>query len=171
MDERQAEHDALFDADDYLFEQEQLAEQQERIAAALEEKIRAVAAERRHRREAAGKTVGGEELRPSGEEEDFGSPTRRRVGREQLRAQALTVLDKKPMGEEVLPERFRRAASRWMREERRAVLRGDFGKALEANYKARINIELARAGRRTARSGEQADKADEEIFEYGQGGP
>lgn len=143
VDERQAEHDALFDADDYLFEQEQLAEQQERIAAALEEKIRAVAAERRHRREAAGKTVGGEELRPSGEEEDFGSPTRRRVGREQLRAQALTVLSKKPMGEEVLPERFRRAASRWMREERRAVLRGDFGKALEANDKARLNIELA----------------------------
>ena len=143
VDERQAEHDALFDADDYLFEQEQLAEQQERIAAALEEKIRAVAAERRHRREAAGKTVGGEELRPSGEEEDFGSPARRRVGREQLRAQALTVLDKKPMGEEVLPERFRRAASRWMREERRGILRGDFGKALEANDKARINIELA----------------------------
>lgn len=143
VDERQAEHDALFDADDYLFEQEQLAEQQERIAAALEEKIRAIAAERRHRREAAGKTVGGEEVRPTGEEEDFGSPTRRRVGREQLRAQALTVLSKKPMGEEVLPERFRRAASRWMREERRAVLRGDFGKALEANDKARINIELA----------------------------
>lgn len=144
VDERQAEHDALFDADDYLFEQEQLAEQQERIAAALEEKIRAITAEQRYRREVAGKTVGGEEVRPTAEDyEDFGPLARWRVGRDQLRAQALTVLSKKPMGEEVLPEQFRRAASRWMQEERRAVLRGDFGKALEANYKARLNIELA----------------------------
>lgn len=144
VDERQAEHDALFDADDYLFEQEQLAEQQERIAAALEEKIRAITAERRHRREVAGKTVGGEEVRPTAEDyEDFGPLARWRVGRDQLRAQALTVLSKKPMGEEVLPEQFRRAASRWMQEERRGILRGDFGKALEANYKARLNIELA----------------------------
>lgn len=144
VDERQAEHDALFDADDYLFEQEQLAEQQERIAAALEEKMRAITAEQRYRREVAGKTVGGEEVRPTAEDyEDFGPLARWRVGRDQLRAQALTVLSKKPMGEEVLPEQFRRAASRWMQEERRAVLRGDFGKALEANYKARLNIELA----------------------------
>lgn len=144
VDERQAEHDALFDADDYLFEQEQLAEQQERIAAALEEKIRAITAEQRYRREVAGKTVGGEEVRPSAEDyEDFGPLARWRVGRDQLRAQALTVLSKKPMGEEVLPEQFRRAASRWMQEERRGILRGDFGKALEANYKARLNIELA----------------------------
>lgn len=143
VDERQAEHDALFDADDYLFEQEQLAEQQERIAAALEEKIRAITAEQRYRREVAGKTVGGEEVRPTAEDyEDFGPLARWRVGRDQLRAQALTVLSKKPMGEEVLPEQFRRAASRWMQEERRGILRGDFGKALEANYKARINIEL-----------------------------
>ena len=144
VDERQAEHDALFDADDYLFEQEQLAEQQERIAAALEEKIRAITAEQRYRREVAGKTVGGEEVRPTAEDyEDFGPLARWRVGRDQLRAQALTVLSKKPMGEEVLPEQFRRAASRWMQEERRGILRGDFGKALEANYKARLNIELA----------------------------
>lgn len=143
VDERQAEHDALFDADDYLFEQEQLAEQQERIAAALEEKIRAITAEQRYRREVAGKTVGGEEVRPTAEDyEDFGPLARWRVGRDQLRAQALTVLSKKPMGEEVLPEQFRRAASRWMQEERRGILRGDFGKALEANYKARLNIEL-----------------------------
>lgn len=144
VDERQAEHDALFDADGYLFEQEQLAEQQERIAAALEEKIRAITAEQRYRREVAGKTVGGEEVRPTAEDyEDFGPLARWRVGRDQLRAQALTVLSKKPMGEEVLPEQFRRAASRWMQEERRGILRGDFGKALEANYKARLNIELA----------------------------
>lgn len=144
VDERQAEHDALFDADDYLFEQEQLAEQQERIAAALEEKMRAITAEQRYRREVAGKTVGGEEVRPTAEDyEDFGPLARWRVGRDQLRAQALTVLSKKPMGEEVLPEQFRRAASRWMQEERRGILRGDFGKALEANYKARLNIELA----------------------------
>ena len=144
VDERQAEHDALFDADDYLFEQEQLAEQQERIAAALEEKMRAITAEQRDRREVAGKTVGGEEVRPTAEDyEDFGPLARWRVGRDQLRAQALTVLSKKPMGEEVLPEQFRRAASRWMQEERRGILRGDFGKALEANYKARLNIELA----------------------------
>lgn len=144
VDERQAEHDALFDADDYLFEQEQLAEQQERIAAALEEKMRAITAEQRYRREVAGKTVGGEEVRPTAEDyEDFGPLARWRVGRDQLRAQALTVLSKKPMGEEVLPEQFRRAASRWMQEERRGILRGDFGKALEANDKARLNIELA----------------------------
>lgn len=144
VDSRQAEHDALFDADDYLFSQEQLAEQQERIAEALEAKIQHITAEQRYRREVAGKTVGGEEVRPTAEDyEDFGPLARWRVGRDQLRAQALTVLSKKPMGEEVLPEQFRRAASRWMQEERRGILRGDFGKALEANYKARLNIELA----------------------------
>lgn len=145
VDERQADHDALFDADDYLFGQEQLAEQQEKIAAALEAKIRDITAETRYRREVAGETVGGEEVRPTPEDyEDFGRLVRWRVARDQLRAQAAAVLNRKPLGEEVLPEQFRRLASRWMQEERRAILKGDFGKGLEANYKARINIELAR---------------------------
>lgn len=141
IDQRQAEHDALFDADEYLFGQEQLAEQQERIAEALEEKIQTITAEQRHRREAAG----GEETIPAPDDcADCGSAARRLAGRDRLRARAQAVLDKRPMGEEVLPEQFRRAASRWMREERRAILRGDFGKALQANCRTRINIELAR---------------------------
>lgn len=145
VDSRQAEHDALFDADDYLFSQEQLAEQQERIAEALEAKIQHITAETRYRREVAGRTVGGEEIIPTLDDyEDYGSMARWLVGRDQLRAQARAVLDNRPMGEEVLPEQFRRAASRWMQEERRAILRGDFGKALQANYRTRINIELAR---------------------------
>lgn len=145
VDSRQAEHDALFDADDYLFSQEQLAEQQERIAEALEAKIQHITAETRYRREVAGRTVGGEEIIPTLDDyEDYGSMARWLVGRDQLRAQARAVLDNRPMGEEVLPEQFRRAASRWMQEERRAILREDFGKALQANYRTRINIELAR---------------------------
>ena len=63
VDKRQAEHDALFDADEYLFGREQLAEQRERIAEALEAKVQAVTAEQRHRREAAGRTVSGESPR------------------------------------------------------------------------------------------------------------
>ena len=143
VDKRQAEHDALFDADEYLFGREQLAEQRERIAEALEAKVQAVTAEQRHRREAAGRTVSGEETIPAPDDcADCGSAARRLAGRDRLRARA--VLDKRPMGEEVMPEQFRRAASRWMREERRAILRGDFGKALQANCRTRINIELAR---------------------------
>ena len=145
VDKRQAEHDALFDADEYLFGREQLAEQRERIAEALEAKVQAVTAEQRHRREAAGRTVSGEEAIPAPDDcADCGSAARRLAGRDRLRARARAVLDKRPMGEEVMPEQFRRAASRWMREERRAILRGDFGKALQANCRTRINIELAR---------------------------
>ncbi len=145
VDKRQAEHDALFDADEYLFGREQLAEQRERIAEALEAKVQAVTAEQRHRREAAGRTVSGEETIPAPDDcADCGSAARRLAGRDRLRARARAVLDKRPMGEEVMPEQFRRAASRWMREERRAILRGDFGKALQANCRTRINIELAR---------------------------
>ena len=58
VDQRQAEHDALFDADDYLFGQEQLAEQREKIAEALEAKIRHLTAETRYRREVAGQNRG-----------------------------------------------------------------------------------------------------------------
>ena len=145
VDKRQAEHDALFDADEYLFGREQLAEQRERIAEALEAKVQAVTAEQRHRREAAGRTVSGEETIPAPDDcADCGSAARRLAGRDRLRARARAVLDKRPMREEVMPEQFRRAASRWMREERRAILRGDFGKALQANCRTRINIELAR---------------------------
>ena len=145
VDKRQAEHDALFDADEYLFGREQLAEQRERIAEALEAKVQAVTAEQRHRREAAGRTVSGEETIPAPDDcADCGSAARKTAGRDRLRARARAVLDKRPMGEEVMPEQFRRAASRWMREERRAILRGDFGKALQANCRTRINIELAR---------------------------
>ena len=145
VDKRQAEHDALFDADEYLFGREQLAEQRERIAEALEVKVQAVTAEQRHRRETAGRTVSGEETIPAPDDcADCGSAARRLAGRDRLRARARAVLDKRPMGEEVMPEQFRRAASRWMREERRAILRGDFGKALQANCRTRINIELAR---------------------------
>lgn len=145
VDKRQAEHDALFDADEYLFGREQLAEQRERIAEALEAKVQAVTAEQRHRRETAGRTVSGEEAIPAPDDcADCGSAARRLAGRDRLRARARAVLDKRPMGEEVMPEQFRRAASRWMREERRAILRGDFGKALQANCRTRINIELAR---------------------------
>ena len=166
VDQRQAEHDALFDADDYLFGQEQLAEQREKIAEALEAKIRHLTAETRYRREVAGKTVGGEEIIPTPEDyEDYGSMARWLAGRDQLRAQARAVLDKKPMGEEVLPEQFRRAASRWMREERRAILRGDFGKALQANYRTRINIELARQSAERRETIRTLEKKTKEFLE------
>ncbi|HJB64734.1 MAG TPA: hypothetical protein H9768_00415 [Candidatus Mailhella merdavium] len=166
VEQRQAEHDALFDAGEYLFGQEQLAEQQERLAEALEAKMRHIPAERRYLREERGSGAGGEEtaLTPDARA-GYGATALRHVGRDQLRAQALAVLDRKPMGEEVLPEAFRRAAGRWMREERRAVLRGDFGKALQANYRARINIELARQSAERRRMLRELERKAQEFLE------
>jgi hypothetical protein len=133
--QKREDADAQFSAEDYLFEQDALADQQEKIGEIL------------YRLELEGKTQGGKPVQPEQQDyEDFKSHARalRAVGREQIKTVAEKHLDELEVAKAIRPDLFRAAAARLMREERAAILAKDWRAAMEANYKARLNIELAR---------------------------
>ena len=123
----QKRHDAeaRFAAEDYLFEQDALARKEERIGEAV------------YRLEAEGRTSLGVPIQGNYRE-------RSKALREQIRMQAERILDGKAAADAVRPDIFRRSASKALREERQAILAKDWTVAIQANYRARINLELAR---------------------------
>lgn len=170
VDKRQAEHDALFDADEYLFGREQLAEQRERIAEALEAKVQAVTAEQRHRREAAGRTVSGEETIPAPDDcADCGSAARRLEGRDRLRRGRGPCWTKGPWERRSCPNSSagRQAAGGGRTP---GHSEGGFGKALQANCRTRINIELARQSAERRGMLRTLEKKAKEFLEMDRGG-
>ena len=138
VEEKQAEHDATFSPDDYLWEQEQIAEQQEKIAKALDAKIGLIVTENRGRR---------------------------RIGKDQLKAAAKKYLDGQPLQKAVQAGIYRVQAGKWVREERRAILKGDWQAAADANYKARLNIELARQAAELRDTVEKTGKQAKKFLE------
>ncbi|MCR5563602.1 MAG: hypothetical protein K6F46_09630 [Desulfovibrio sp.] len=115
-----------YDPDDFLFEQEGLAEQQDKIGEAL------------YRMEESGRTQAGAPVQGNG------ARAVQRVGRDQLRTLAGEWLDAKSAKDATSPHMFRLASAKAMREERRAILAHDWAAAIKANWQARINLELAR---------------------------
>ena len=115
-----------YDPDDFLFEQEGLAEQQDKIGEAL------------YRMEESGRTQAGAPVQGNG------ARAVQRVGRDQLRTLAGEWLDAKSAKDATSPHMFRMASAKAMREERRAILAHDWAAAIKANWQARINLELAR---------------------------
>lgn len=126
MAQKRADADARFAAEDYLFEQEELAEQQDKIGEIV------------YRLEMSGRTQGGHLVQGDTFIERW------RVAREQLKTVAEQYLDKQTAAEAVRPDLYRTAAARFMREERYAILSKDWAAALQANYRARLNIEIAK---------------------------
>jgi len=132
ISQKRRDAEAQFAAEDYLFEQEELAQKEERIGKAL------------YRMELRGETVNGRPVTPSAEDwQDFGRGAVARVEREQIRTQAEKILESKTADANVRPDRYRRAVSKAIREERFAIMSGDWAAAIEANYRVRINLELA----------------------------
>ena len=126
MAQKRADADARFAAEDYLFEQEELANQQDKIGEIV------------YRLEMSGRTQGGQLVQGDTFIERW------RVAREQLKTVAEQYLDKQTAAEAVRPDLYRTAAARFMREERYAILSKDWAAALQANYRARLNIEIAK---------------------------
>lgn len=126
MAQKRADADARFVAEDYLFEQEELANQQDKIGEIV------------YRLEMSGRTQGGQLVQGDTFIERW------RVAREQLKTVAEQYLDKQTAAEAVRPDLYRTAAARFMREERYAILSKDWAAALQANYRARLNIEIAK---------------------------
>lgn len=126
MAQKRADADARFAAEDYLFEQEELAEQQDKIGEIV------------YRLEMSGRTQGGQLVQGDTFIERW------KVAREQLKTVAEQYLDKQTAAEAVRPDLYRTAAARFMREERYAILSKDWAAALQANYRARLNIEIAK---------------------------
>ena len=126
MAQKRADADARFVAEDYLFEQEELANQQDKIGEIV------------YRLEMSGRTQGGQIVQGDTFIERW------RVAREQLKTVAEQYLDKQTAAEAVRPDLYRTAAARFMREERYAILSKDWAAALQANYRARLNIEIAK---------------------------
>lgn len=132
--------DAQFAAEDFLFEQEELRNREDRIGEAL------------YRLELESRTAMGRPVSPSQQEfEDFGSASKNRwkIAREQLRTLVSNLLDEKEAQAAIQPDSYRRAASKAMRDERRAILAKDWAEAVKQNYLARVNMEAAyQAGKR-----------------------
>lgn len=126
MAQKRADADARFAAEDYLFEQEELAEQQDKIGEIV------------YRLEMSGRTQGGQPVQGDSFLERW------RAAREQIKTVAEQYLDKQTAAEAVRPDLYRTAAARFMREERYAILSKDWAAALQANYRARLNIEIAK---------------------------
>jgi hypothetical protein len=142
IDKKQAEYDASFASiEDYLFEQDELARQQELIAQALAEKI-AKAADKVNRKH--DDPLREQPVDPEEYSSDFGTVNRYLVEQKLMEHQASVYLNKQRAADAVNPDKYRRAAAKHLREERRAILEGKWEKALEANYKARINLELSK---------------------------
>lgn len=125
VSQQRKDAEAKIAAADYLFEQEALAEREDRIGEAL------------YRMEMTGRTQEGVPVPGRGAE-------MRRASRDQIRSRAEKLLDEKSVAEATSPDAYRAAASRAMNEERKAILAGDWATAIRANYKAKINLELAR---------------------------
>ncbi len=123
--QKRRDAEARFAAEDYLFEQDALARKEERIGEAV------------YRLEAEGRTSLGVPIQGNYRE-------RSKALREQIRMQAERILDGKAAADAVRPDIFRRSASKALREERQAILAKDWTVAIQANYRARINLELAR---------------------------
>lgn len=123
--QKRRDAEARFAAEDYLFEQEALVRKEERIGEAV------------YRLEAEGRTSLGVPIQGDDRE-------RSKALREQIKAQAERILDGKAAADAVRPDIFRRSASKALREERQAILAKDWTVAIQANYRARINLELAR---------------------------
>ena len=123
--QKRRDAEARFAAEDYLFEQDALARKEERIGEAV------------YRLEAEGRTSLGVPIQGDYRE-------RSKAMREQIRTQAERILDGKTAADAVRPDIFRRSASKALREERLAILAKDWPAAIQANYRARINLELAR---------------------------
>lgn len=132
--------DEQFAAEDYLFEQEELRQREDKVGEAL------------YRLELGSKTALGRPVSPSQQDfEDFGSAEKNRwkIAREQLRTLVSNLLDEKEAQAAIQPDSYRRAASRAMREERKAILAKDWAEAVKQNYLVRVNMEAAyQAGRR-----------------------
>ena len=132
--------DAQFAAEDFLFEQEELRNREDRIGEAL------------YRLELESRTAMGRPVSPSQQEfEDFGSASKNRwkIAREQLRTLVSNLLDEKEAQAAIQPDSYRRAAAKAMRDERRAILAKDWAEAVKQNYLARVNMEAAyQAGKR-----------------------
>lgn len=135
--------DAQFAAEDYLFEQEELRQREDKVGEAL------------YRLELNSKTAMGRPVSPSQQEfEDFGSAEKNRwkIAREQLRTLVSNLLDEKEAQAAIQPDSYRRAAAKAMREERKAILAKDWAEAVKQNYLARVNMEAAyQAGKRRDR--------------------
>lgn len=123
--QKRRDAEARFAAEDYLFEQEALVCKEERIGEAV------------YRLEAEGRTSLGVPIQGDYRE-------RSKALREQIRMQAERILDGKTAADALRPDVFRRSASKALREERLAILAKDWPAAIQANYRARINLELAR---------------------------
>ncbi len=123
--QKRQDADARYAAEDYLFEQDELAQQQDKIGEIV------------YRLELEGRTQGGKPVAAQGRE-------RWKAAREQIKTIAEQYLDGKRAGEAVRPDIYRTTAARLVREERAAILAKDWGTALQANYKARLNLEIAR---------------------------
>lgn len=132
--------DAQFAAEDYLFEQEELRQREDKVGEAL------------YRLELNSKTAMGRPVSPSQQDfEDFGSAEKNRwkIAREQLRTLVSNLLDEKEAQAAIQPDSYRRAAAKAMREERKAILAKNWAEAVKQNYLARVNMEAAyQAGKR-----------------------
>lgn len=129
--EKQAAWDATFNATDYLLETDEAARQMELVG--------------RYIREAMGKTVAGQDVTPTQEDfQDFGRNAQRVVRQEVFQRIVSQKLAAMPAGKAVQAGIFRLAMRRAISEERRAIVRGNWGKAFDANIKARLNMEFAR---------------------------
>lgn len=129
--EKQAAWDATFNATDYLLETDEAARQMEFVG--------------RYIREAMGKTVAGQDATPTQEDfQDFGRNAQRVVKQEAFQRIVSQKLAAMPAGKAVQAGIFRLAMRMAISEERRAIVRGNWGKAFDANIKARLNMEFAR---------------------------
>lgn len=129
--EKQAAWDATFNADDYLLETDEAVRQMELVG--------------RYIREAMGKTVAGQDRTATQEDfQGFGRNAYRVVRQEAFQRLVSQKLAAMPAGKAVQAGTFRLAMRRAIAEERRAIVRMDWGTAFDANIKARLNMEFAR---------------------------
>jgi hypothetical protein len=76
-----------------------------------------------------------------------------------------------PMGKAIRPESFLAAMRRALRQRDQAIAKGDFAAALEANHKARLNMEFARKSRDMARRMEVTEGRIKRFVGMSQGDP
>lgn len=144
--EKQAEWDATFNATDYLLETDEAARQMELVGYYIKKIAKDTGRYKElYSDEIKGKTVAGQDVKPSPEDfEDFGRNAQRVVRQEAFQRIVSQKLAAMPAGKAVQAGIFRLAMRRAISEERRAIVRGNWGKAFDANIKARLNMEFAR---------------------------
>lgn len=146
IQQKQRDYEAKFAAEDQLAELYQTQELEEAVQDAIIHKLQEnVGPRTRLRDEFAGRTIHGEEVIPTAEQIlQWGKSARWQASRAQIHKEALDTIKDQKINTLITPAKFQADATRFLFKQRDAILSEKWQKAIEYNYKARINLELAR---------------------------